>query len=129
MRFYCLASGEHGGQTLKQQGRFDSLNHNIYIVADPISVDVDHAAHVHACGPSLFTRNHDYPLVVTIVVCQGFFIVHSNIDSTAHRRALNSLEHYMHNTDDKHSTRPGFETSTYEFRATTGSSEPSGPAN
>ena len=36
---------------------------------------------------------------------------------------------YMHNFDDTHLTRPGFESSTSEFRATTGPNEPSGPAN
>ena len=30
----------------------------------------------------------------------------------------------MHNLDAKHPTRPGFEPSTSEFRATTGSNEP-----
>ena len=35
---------------------------------------------------------------------------------------------YMHNSDDKHPTQPGFETSISEFRATTGPNEPSGPA-
>ena len=33
---------------------------------------------------------------------------------------------YMHNPDDKHPTRPGFEPSTSEFWATTGPNEPSG---
>ena len=31
---------------------------------------------------------------------------------------------YTQNFDDKHPTRPGFEPSTSEFRATTGSNEP-----
>ena len=31
----------------------------------------------------------------------------------------------MHNLDDKHPTRSGFEPSTSEFRATTGPNEPS----
>ena len=35
---------------------------------------------------------------------------------------------YMYNLDDKHPTRPEFEPSTYEFRATTRSNETSGPA-
>ena len=35
---------------------------------------------------------------------------------------------YIHNIDDKCLTRPGFKPSTFEFRATTGSNEPSGPA-
>ena len=30
---------------LKQLGRYASLNRNIYIAADPTSVDVDHDAH------------------------------------------------------------------------------------
>ena len=34
---------------------------------------------------------------------------------------------YMHNSDDKHPTRPGFEPNTSEFRATTGPNEPLGP--
>ena len=34
---------------------------------------------------------------------------------------------YMQNLDDKHPTPPGFDPSTSEFRATTGSNEPSGP--
>ena len=35
---------------------------------------------------------------------------------------------YMHNPDDKHPIRPGFEPSTCEFRAKTGPNETSGPA-
>ena len=54
--------------------------------------------------------------------------MHCTIDNTAHSRSLNSLEH-MHNLDDTHPIRPVFETSTCEFRATTGANEPSGPAN
>ena len=34
----------------------------------------------------------------------------------------------MHNCDDKYPTRPGFEASTSEFRATAGPDKPSGPA-
>ena len=34
----------------------------------------------------------------------------------------------MHNLDDQYPTRPGFQPSTSEFRATTGSNEPSGQA-
>ena len=34
----------------------------------------------------------------------------------------------MYNLDDKHPIRPGFEPSTSEFRATTGSNAQSGPA-
>ena len=34
---------------LKQLGRYASLNYNIYIVADPTPVDVDHAAHACHC--------------------------------------------------------------------------------
>ena len=33
----------------------------------------------------------------------------------------------MHNADDKHPTRPGFECSTSEFRATTGPNDSSEP--
>ena len=39
---------------------------------------------------------------------------------------LNSLEHCMHNLDDNHPTRPGYEPSTSEFRAPTGPNEPLG---
>ena len=48
-------------------------------------------------------------------------MVHSSIDITAQSMSLNSLEHciYIHNLDDKHPTRPEFEPSTAEFRATT----------
>ena len=35
----------------------------------------------------------------------------------------------MHNLDDTYPTRPGFETSTSEFRAKAGPNEPSGTAN
>ena len=35
----------------------------------------------------------------------------------------------MHNLDDEHPTRPGFEPSTFAFQATTGPNEPLGPAN
>ena len=38
---------------LKQLGRYASLNRNIYIAADPTSVDVDHDAHVWC---TMFTR-------------------------------------------------------------------------
>ena len=34
----------------------------------------------------------------------------------------------MHNPDDKHPTRPGFEPSTSEFQATIGANEPSAGA-
>ena len=45
-------------------------------------------------------------------------------------QTLNSLEHrYMHNPDDKHPTRRGFEPSTSEFRAITESKEASRPVN
>ena len=37
-------------------------------------------------------------------------------------------ELHMHNLDDKQPTRPGFEPSTSEFRATIGPNEPPGPA-
>ena len=40
-----------------------------------------------------------------------------------------SLYRPMHNVDDTHLIPPGFETSTVEFRATTGPHEPSGLAN
>ena len=33
----------------------------------------------------------------------------------------------MHHLDDKHPTRPGIKPSTSDFRATTGTNEPSGP--
>ena len=57
--------------------------------------------------------------------------MHSTIDSTAHSRPLNSLEHkliciYMHNLDDEPPTRPRCKPSTSAFRATTGPNEPSG---
>ena len=34
----------------------------------------------------------------------------------------------MHNSDDKHPTRPGLEPNTSVLQATTGPNEPSGPA-
>ena len=44
---------------LKQLRRFTSLNHNIYIAADRIPVDLEQDA--HACGPTMFTqREHNY---------------------------------------------------------------------
>ena len=47
-------------------------------------------------------------------------------------RTLNAYDQfgalYMHNINYKYPTRPGFEPSTFEFRATTGSNEPWGPA-
>ena len=49
------------------------------------------------------------------------------IDSTAHSRPSNSLQHYTHNLDDKYPTRPGFEPIIFDFRGTNGSNEPTGP--
>ena len=42
--------------TLKQLGRLASLNHNIYIVADPHPVDVDNAAHA-ICTQRIMTTH------------------------------------------------------------------------
>ena len=48
-----------------------------------------------------------------------------------HRCTIQAFEQfgalYMHNRVDKHTNRSEFEASTSEFRATTGSNEPSGP--
>ena len=42
---------------LKQLGRYASLNHNIYIAADPTPVDIDHAAHAGHCNAYLANYN------------------------------------------------------------------------
>ena len=39
---------------IQYMGCFTSLSNNIYIVADPIPVDVDHA--VHSCGPTMINQ-------------------------------------------------------------------------
>ena len=59
-----------------------------------------------------------------IEISQGFIIVHSTIDSTAHSRPLNSLEHCYAQPDDN--IQPGLDSNPV---ATTGSNEPSGPAS
>ena len=42
---YIYSRGGAYPDGLKQMDRHASLNHNIYIAADPTPVDVDHAAH------------------------------------------------------------------------------------
>ena len=51
------------------------------------------------------------------------------IGSTVHSRPLNSLEHCIHNHDDKYPARPGFEPGTSRLQAPVDTNEPSGPAN
>ena len=59
-------------------------------------------------------RNRDNTLHLSN---EGFFKVNSTVDNTTH---------ITHNLDGKHPTRPGFEPSTWEFRAKAGPNEPSG---
>ena len=53
-----------------QSSRFVSLNHNIYIAADPTPVDLDHAAHAGGptmCIPSEFWRHTYFKLRIVDV--------------------------------------------------------------
>ena len=60
----------------------------------------------------------------TLLWLQGFFIVQSTKNNTYTIHAFEQFwALYMHNTDEKHSTRPWFEPITSAFRATTGPNE------
>ena len=50
--------------------------------------------------------------------------MHSTIGSTVHSMPLNSLEHYMHNHEDKYPARPGFEPGTSRLQAPVDIKEP-----
>ena len=76
-------------------------------------------------------RSRDYTLLLSNDFKGSLsFIVNSTIDNL-HTPGLGTvwITVSMHNLDDTHPTRLGFETSTSEFRATTEPNEPSGPAN
>ena len=60
---FCLASQHH------IKVAFASLNHNIYIAADPASVDVDHAAHAGGhWAHNVYSANHDNPPTLIILL-------------------------------------------------------------
>ena len=68
-----------GLKGLKQLGRYDSLNHNIYFVADPTPMDVHNNEHACYCivrpqcllsesWRSTYTLSVDEPLQVRILI-------------------------------------------------------------
>ena len=59
---------------------------------------------------------------------QGFFIVHSTIESAVHSAFEKFGALQMHNHDDKNPARPGFEPDTSRLQAHVNTNEPSGPA-
>ena len=87
------------------------------------------------CVTSLFAQSWQYrdrrkPKVGTILYS---YLIASRVLYSAQYHVqhciLQAIALYMQNLDDTHPTRPGFETSTCESRATTGPDEPLGPAN
>ena len=91
------------------------------------------------CSTSLFAQSWKYhdrrkPEVGTILY--SYRMTPRVLYSAQYHRqhcALQAFEQfgalYMHSLDNTHPTRPGFETRTSEFRATTAPNEQSGPAN
>ena len=62
---------------------------------------------------------YSYRLTLTVLYSTQYHRQHSTLQAFEQFGAL-----YMHNLDDRYPTRPIFEPSTSEFRATTRSNEP-----
>ena len=69
------------------------------------------------------TMLHPYRITSRVIYSVLYYRQHCTLQAFEHFGVL-----YMHNLNDNHPSRPRFEPSTIEFRATTVTNEPSGPA-
>ena len=74
--------------------------------------------------PEVGTILYSYRMTSKILYSSQYHRQHCALQAFEQFGAL-----YTHSLDGTHHTRPGFEASTSEFRATTGPNEPSGPVN
>ena len=65
--------------------------------------------------PEVGTKTYSYRMIPRVFYSIQYHRQHYTLQAFAHFAAL-----YIHNLDDKHPSRPGFEPSNYEFLATTG---------
>ena len=73
--------------------------------------------------PDVGTIFYSYRMTSRVIYSAQYHRQHSALQAFKQFGAL-----YRNNLDDTHPTRSGFETSTSEFRATTGPNKPSGPS-